>query len=125
MAKQLPALMIRETFYCVELNKVIHQGRLENLPQDEYDLFLPWADVVGQVDEEIALKDMTVKNLREIAAELKVANYANLKKADLIEQIEDAQAGDGEAELEEEEPEEQEPVAGDSVDAQAENITVE
>ena len=125
----VPIIRIDRSFYCPELNEVIHAGIHENLTEERFELLKPRAAEIygGDEEPEKSLEEMTVKELREIAAELKIANYANLKKAELLELIEEAKAdsedddGDGDSDTGDEEPE----TSGDPLADQEMNINVE
>ena len=91
---KFPVLIFKNSGWCEELKCSYFAGRYEARTKEQYEALKKYAEDEVRAPEEKSLEEMTVKELRAKAAPLGVADYANLKKVDLIKAIEEAEAED-------------------------------
>ena len=88
--KNMPVLKFECSGWCEELGVSYYKGDYQPRTDEEYKGLKKYAvseRVIGQPVITKALKKMTVKELRSVAAPLSIKNYAKISKAALIEEI--------------------------------------
>lgn len=69
-----------------QVGKVVSEGRIKELSTNKNKQGIPLIKKV-EVDTVIPLKNRTVQQLKEIAEEMKLEDYSQLKKSELVELI--------------------------------------
>lgn len=85
--KEYPILKFAKSFYCKELNEVIHAGAEQPKTKERFDILKKYAKIALEEKTGKNLDEMTARELREIASTMEIANYAKLKKEELVDAI--------------------------------------